>query len=717
MGATAMTRNRLRGAGEPIAVLSVLIVLASFLVLVPVPADARAAAPCTDVEIIGLRGSHEEYLAYEHGMGSLLGPLADSIAGQLSGSLTASFYGVPYRAVDASPGTVAGGEYFESKDEGSALLHDHLLERISDCPGTRFVVLGYSQGAHAAGDLLAREGTYISNRIAALVMFGDPRFNPKASYDWGSFDPHDHGLAGARSLSDFSGWSSRVISFCHNDDIVCQGASIWFDHGGAAHDQQRYLDDYGDIAAGWVRKRLGLTAPAHLPLDLAFVIDSTGSMGSSIEEVREAVSEMVDRLESKESDFRLGLVDYKDTDQGDPYAAQTDLDLGPDVEAFHSAVASLPVYGGGDYPEAVYSGLMDAFTQLSWRPEARKAVILIGDAPGKDPEPITGYTLGDVLSAAAGLPGAVAHVRALRSFSASAVGGDSAAIYPLAVGYGPLETFDPLAAGSGGELFTTEGSEEVSEQLVEAVSSAATPVEVVLSSVRATRPGTPVDFVAHASYAEGEISRYEWDFDGDGVSDEATVDGNTQHTFDFPYEGDVKVTAFTGDGHHGSATSFVEISEDAPLPPGPPSDLQATSDAPNSLQLRWGEPASLSGGDLLGYQLTVESEANHLPVAAGPVDASKPEVRLNGLAAGPYIATVTAVTEAGEGSSAQALADVEGPQVPAPGMSSPPAAPVPVQSTLATRRIKCRKHQRRLRVHGKPRCVTKKHRHHHRAHK
>lgn len=49
---------------------------------------------------------------------------------------------------------------------------------------------------------------------------------------------------------------------------------------------------------------------------------------------------------------------------------------------------------GGDTPESMYSGAMTALN-LPWRPGVRK-VIIIGDAPGKDPEPVTGFTLAAV---------------------------------------------------------------------------------------------------------------------------------------------------------------------------------------------------------------------------------------------------------------------------------------------------------------------------------
>lgn len=704
---TALKRNGSgRSRGQVAAIVATVLLAISCAGLFSA-GSARANGPCTDVEIVGLRGSSEPYLGSEHGMGALLGPVADTIMTQLSGAVTFSSYGVPYPAVDAISG-VLDGDYFESKEKGSEMLHEYLLERVIECPGTKFVVMGYSQGAHAAGDQLAHEASFITNKIAALVMFGDPRFNPGSSYALGTFDSRDHGLAGARSLSDFSSWGKRVFSFCHQNDVVCQG--VGWGHGSDAHAQSKYVVDYADLVAGLVRNRLGLTRLPRVPLDLAFVIDSTGSMTSSIQEVREAVSSMVDKLEEKESDYRIGLVDYKDTDQGDPYAAQLDLDLSDDVTTFRAALDSFGVDGGGDYPEAVFSGLMKAFTELSWRPSSRKAVILMGDAPGKDPEPITGYTKASVLAAAHRLPaGSSAGALSATATPTAVESGDSVSIYPIAVGSGPLETFEPLAEETGGSVFFATGASTVSEEVLEAVDTAAAPVEVVLSSVSPARPGELVSFTAGASYAGGEIAEYAWDFDGDGIVDETTTGGHGSHVYPSEFEGFAEVTAITVDGHEGSASTPVTISEDAPLAAGAPLGLSVVSPTANFLRASWRPPSDLGGGDLAGYQVAIEDLGDGGLEDARGVDPLTDEVSLGPVASGAYAVTVTAITDAGPGASAEGRATVAAAALPPPPSAT--AAVVPATAPAA-KRPRCGKGHRRRKVHGKARCVKhKKHRH------
>jgi Mg-chelatase subunit ChlD len=413
----------------------------------------------------------------EHKMGSLVGPVADLVAEEAQGSATVSFYGLPYKAGDASITTILSRSYFASKDAGMALLHQYLTEEVAACPSAKLVIMGYSQGAHAAGDQLAKEPKSITDHVAAFVMFGDPLFNPAASYVWGTFDPRDYGLAGQRSLGNFSSWSDRVFSFCNQNDVICQGLALGSGvHTLAAHAQALYVGNYGPLVAGFVRRRLGFSRPvgARTPLDLAFVIDTTGSMNSSIAGVTAAAASMAQTLNERGSDFRVGLVDYKDQGQGDPYVSRVDLPMTNDASAFKTAVGSLTASGGGDYPESVYSGVLTAIKDLVWRHVPRKAIILMGDAPAKNPEPITGYTRLTVLEAA----------RAL----------DPAVIYPISIGSGPLEDFTALANGSGGIVFEAAEPSGVSAQVLAAVDNAAVPLYTSLTASTPARTGETVVF-------------------------------------------------------------------------------------------------------------------------------------------------------------------------------------------------------------------------------
>ena len=137
-------------------------------------------------------------------------------------------------------------------------------------------------------------------------------------------------------------------------------------------------------------------------LDLCFVVDTTGSMGDDIENARENMEQILSSISERTENYRIALVDYRDfssrTHDDDDYPCQVQLDFTNDNAAITAAIDQLDLGYGGDDEETVYSALMRA-VELEWRDDAKKVVIILGDAAPLDPEPMTGYTYQDILMA------------------------------------------------------------------------------------------------------------------------------------------------------------------------------------------------------------------------------------------------------------------------------------------------------------------------------
>ena len=132
-------------------------------------------------------------------------------------------------------------------------------------------------------------------------------------------------------------------------------------------------------------------------LDLAFVIDTTGSMGDDIYQVKRDMSNYLDDLrENGLVNYRIAIVDYRDfasrSEVSADYPYNVHLDFTNDYDTIIDSINSLDLGDGGDYEETVCSALIDGLSELSWRSESGKAAILMGDAPALDPEAITNYT-------------------------------------------------------------------------------------------------------------------------------------------------------------------------------------------------------------------------------------------------------------------------------------------------------------------------------------
>lgn len=116
-------------------------------------------------------------------------------------------------------------------------------------------------------------------------------------------------------------------------------------------------------------------------LDLAFVIDTTGSMGDELEYLQAELRDIVHtvKLDTSSDDVRMAVVFYKD--RGDQYVTKV-YDFTSDLDIFHDRLGSTFASGGGDFPEALNEALAKTFSDLSWKTDARSRLcFLVADAP------------------------------------------------------------------------------------------------------------------------------------------------------------------------------------------------------------------------------------------------------------------------------------------------------------------------------------------------
>lgn len=127
--------------------------------------------------------------------------------------------------------------------------------------------------------------------------------------------------------------------------------------------------------------------------DLVFLIDNTGSMYDDIDQVQLAIASIMSSLPSG---TRVGAAFYNDLNE-DPtgWYDYTPLDSSP-YTATTGFINSLYAYGGGDYPESVYDGIVNAVSDMSWSSSSKRIMIVIGDAPPLEGD-LTNYTLGEVI--------------------------------------------------------------------------------------------------------------------------------------------------------------------------------------------------------------------------------------------------------------------------------------------------------------------------------
>lgn len=185
--------------------------LAASAAVVAAPAPAAAAQACSDVEIVFARGTHEP-----EGIGRVGQALADAVRPMLGGR-TLSTYGVNY------PATYD----FLTTAVGATDATNRIASVSQQCPGTRFILGGYSQGA-AVVDMLAGVpplGNRVGNigsapplsgdaasRVAAVAVFG----NPAAKF--------------GNPVSATGIFAGKSIDVCNDGDPICSNGRNPFAH-------------------------------------------------------------------------------------------------------------------------------------------------------------------------------------------------------------------------------------------------------------------------------------------------------------------------------------------------------------------------------------------------------------------------------------------------------------------------------------------------------
>ncbi len=123
-------------------------------------------------------------------------------------------------------------------------------------------------------------------------------------------------------------------------------------------------------------------AIAKPTVEVAFVLDTTGSMGGLLEGAKRKIwsiaTSVVDT--NPDADIRIGLVAYRDI--GDEYVTRT-FDLTTDIQDIYAHLLELKARGGGDWPESVNEALDVAVNKLQWTTgrDTKRIVFLVGDAP------------------------------------------------------------------------------------------------------------------------------------------------------------------------------------------------------------------------------------------------------------------------------------------------------------------------------------------------
>ena len=194
------------------AVRTVAAVAAALPLAAGLPAGTAAAAGCPDVQFVFARGTSEPA-----GIGRVGAALSNQLAAQMAGR-SYGVYAVNY------PATYD----FLAAADGAVDATNHIAEMAQNCPATRFVLGGYSQGAAVVDMLMgipplgSKVGDVgsapplpqgLADRVAAVAVFG----NPAAKF----------GNPVSAAVPPFAG---KGIDLCADGDPICSQGRNPFAH-------------------------------------------------------------------------------------------------------------------------------------------------------------------------------------------------------------------------------------------------------------------------------------------------------------------------------------------------------------------------------------------------------------------------------------------------------------------------------------------------------
>ncbi|MCH9735245.1 MAG: cutinase family protein [Actinomycetia bacterium] len=190
--------------------------LGAWMTLIGVVVPPAAAQPCPDVEVVFARGTSEP-----PGVGGVGQAFVDAVRAQAS-PRTVGVYAVGYPASD---------EFFDRAGFASTVVHgirdemNRVQYMAANCPDTKLILGGYSQGAVVSGFATAAEvpadvdvaavpqplPPEAAERVAAVVLFATPSAEFLRQF-------------GAPAVTVGPLYAPKTLQICDPGDSICSGA-------------------------------------------------------------------------------------------------------------------------------------------------------------------------------------------------------------------------------------------------------------------------------------------------------------------------------------------------------------------------------------------------------------------------------------------------------------------------------------------------------------
>lgn len=508
------------------------------------------------------------------------------------------------RAINTSVGLDDYYTYAQSVNQGVNELQSYITQRHTKCmeSGTLYILGGYSQGAQVIGQALPKLNKNIRDDIVYTALFGDPKLHypegeglfPAACRGersvWRKVPifncHHDNGSLGARKPYLPQDMQTKTGLWCYQKDFVCDPGAL----DGSGHQEYknpgRAVDFAAQIAITRLQGRLKQDNPPKPPSpfpplpweptpinydqalnvqrifnqgttgeNVVFIVDISQSMRHHLpgieQYMRDTIPKIVARGGKVAAIFHYGIYSpagyVQPQGKGIPFGETQRI-----LDTLHNELQPK-----GDSVGSQLAAIDASYREFAWTQGATKSIISFSNNPVQSPD-IYALTIEWVAKVALII--------------------DPVNIYPV-VPEELEDSYTPLAEKTSGQVLTYTSDTELTNAANQAFNKITNrPVPFLGNTEYIAQPGQEVTFDASDSYViDGKITKYDWDYDGDGQFEASTTTPSIKHTYTAPFTGHMQVRVTADNGTLANMSAKVAIGEmTPPTAPAAPQNLTHT---------------------------------------------------------------------------------------------------------------------------------------------